>query len=411
MEQETPNDQPRAHRFVGRNIAALSLTQAIIGSTQAIVMSVGALGALTLTPNKALATLPTTAMIVALALTAFPATYLIHRLGRRNGFVVGAVAALIAGLVAGYGLASGSFLLFSAGLALVGVSAAFGQQYRFAIADSVPETLKSRAISFVLLGGVVAGFLGPRLAFEARDWLASAQFAGSFLLISLLGAAAIAVLMFTRLAPTVKPGTHAQPGRSMIQLLRTRDILVPILTGMASYAMMTFVMVAAPLAMVAGKGYSVEAATTVIQWHIVAMFVPSFFTGFIIGRFGAHLVAGLGLFLILIASVISLNGASELHFYAALIVLGVGWNFSFIGATTLLTSAYGELEAARVQGLNEQLVFGSMALASIGSGVLLQMIGWRAVNFLLLPVVGAAIILLVWGHSRQHRQNKRAWQR
>ena len=286
MLKETANSPPTAYRYVVRNITMLSITQAIVGSSQSIVISVGALTGIALAPSKELATVPITAMIVGLALTAVPATYLIHRLGRRNGFILGAGAALIAGLVAGFAVVSANFILFSLALALVGSSAAFGQQYRFAIADSVPDALKGRAISFVLLGGVLAGFIGPRLAFVARNWVADAAFSGSFLTISFIAVIAIVILMFTRLAPTLKPSLHKNQGRSVGKLLRAPDIFIPMFTAMASYSLMTFVMVAAPLSMVTVYGHSVEAATTTIQWHVVAMYAPSFITGFLIARFG-----------------------------------------------------------------------------------------------------------------------------
>ncbi len=405
MDQKTTTPAPSARMgiLVKRNISLLAIAQAITGSNQALIAAVGALAGATLAPTPALATVPITAQIVGLALTTIPATYTIHRIGRRNGFVLGATLAIAGGLVASYALVIGSFLLFCAGLVFVGASAAFGQQYRFAAADSVPEAFKARAISFVLLGGILAGFFGPRLSFIAKDWIGGSEFAGSFLVISVLACIAIVVLWFTRLAPIAKADPHQSSGRSLAQLMRSPEIFVPVLSGMATYALMTFVMVAAPLAMVLVCGHPVETATTAIQWHVVAMFAPSFITGHIINKIGAHLTAGLGLFLILLSALVALNGLSEWHFYSGLVLLGIGWNFGFIGSTTLLTRAYSEVEAARAQGLNEQLVFGTMAVASIGSGVLLQLIGWQAVNILVIPVATAAIALLAWGDYRTRR--------
>jgi len=406
MLKDTTNSQPAAGQFVVRNITMLSLTQATMGASQSIVISVGALAGIAMAPSRELATLPITAMIVGLALTAVPATYVIHRFGRRKGFVFGAGAALIAGFAASFAVASANFLLLIAALALVGSSAAFVQQYRFAIADSVPDAVKGRAISFVLFGGVLAGFIGPRLAFVARDWVPDAEFSGSFLAISILAVIAIVILMFTRLAPTIKPSLLKKQGRSIGQLLRSPEIFIPMITAMASYALMTFVMVAAPLSMVTIYGLSVEAATTTIQWHVVAMYAPSFITGFLITRFGVHLIAALGLVLLVISALVALSGTSEANFIAALILLGLGWNFAFIGATTLLTRSYSMAEAVRAQGLNEQFVFGSMAVASIGSGVLLQLIGWKAVNILVIPIAIGAIGLLVWGKFQaRHQEN------
>jgi predicted MFS family arabinose efflux permease len=403
-----PSTPDPAAGHVKRNIFLLSIAQAITGSNQAILAAVGALTGVALAPSPALATLPVTAMVLGTAIATIPATMSIHRLGRRNGFIVGACVAFIAGLVASYAVVAANFILFSFGLALVGISAAFGQQYRFAAADSVPEQWKARAISFVLLGGVLAGFFGPRLSFLAKDWLPGGEFSGSFLVISVLSSVAILVLLFTRLAPVAREIDIAGTGRTLMQLLRSPDIFVPILSGMATYALMIFVMVAAPLAMVKQWGHSVETATTAIQWHVVAMFAPSFFTGGIINRIGSHLTAGIGLFLIMMSAAVALNGVSQWHFYSGLVLLGLGWNFGFIGSTTLLSRAYAPAEAARAQGLNEQLVFGTMAIASIGSGVLLQMIGWQAVNVLVLPVATAGIAILAWGGLRHHRQKHQA---
>lgn len=386
-----------------RNIALLSAGQAIVGSNQAVVISVAALTGATLAPDPSLATLPTTAMVIGLALTASPATFAIHRLGRRNGFILGASLAIFGGLAAVTAVSLSSFILFCASLMFIGASAAFGQQYRFAAADSVPPDLKSRAISFVMLGGVLAGFIGPRLAGMGRYWIEGHEFAGSFIVPAILASMAIVILMFTRLAPTAKQLPDAPKGRSLSELLRSPDIFVPIITGMASYALMTFVMVAAPLAMVYVCGHSVESATNAIQWHIVAMFAPSFITGALIKRLGAHLVSGLGLVLILGCAGVALSGISVHHFEIAMILLGVGWNFGFIGSTALLTSAYQPEEAARAQGLNEQLVFGTMAIASIGSGLLLQLIGWEAINLMVIPIATAIILLLAWGDFRRRR--------
>ncbi len=391
-----------------RNIALLSLTQALNGSSQGIVMAVGALAGIALAPDPVFATLPTTVMISGLALAAIPATMTIYKLGRKQGFMIGTLLAFLGGIGASYAIAISSFVFFCLALAFVGAGAAFAQQYRYAAADGVSEDFKANAISMVLLGGVLAGFMGPRLSFVAKDWVADTQFSGSFLMISAIAIVAFIVLSFTKLAPVAKAEHFSESGRSLPELIRTPSVFVPILSGMATYSLMTFVMVAAPLAMVSVCGHSIEVATNAIQWHIIAMFAPSFFTGHIINRIGAHLTAGLGLFLILLCAAINLNGISEWHFYASMVLLGVGWNFGFIGSTTLLTKAYGPMEAAKTQGLNEQLVFGAMAVASIGSGALLQTIGWQSVNVLVIPVATATIALLAWGESLNRREQKLA---
>lgn len=387
----------------GRNIGLLAVTQATGGSSQAIIMAVGALTAVNLAPDIRLATLPTTAMIIGVAIMAGPATKIIYAIGRRNGFLIGATLGVVAGISAAAAVTFSSFVLFALALSIVGMGGAFTQQYRFAIADSVPNDMKARAISLVLLGGVAAGFLGPKLSYLAKDWLGGVEFAGSFLVVSILSAIAILMLSQTRLAPIVKPQEGDVKGRTARQLIRVPEINIPIITGLVSYTLMTLVMVAAPLAMVHVSGHSSEQATTAIQWHIIAMFAPSLFTGNIINRIGAHATVALGLILILGSALINLNGISTLHFDAALILLGAGWNFGFIGSTTLLSRAYRPEEASTAQGLNEPLVFGSMAVASISSGVLLNTLGWQSINVLVLPIVTATLALLAWGEYRERK--------
>ncbi len=379
-----------------RNIALLTTSMATVSSNQAVVVSAAALAAISLAPDPALATLPMTATIVGLALSALPATRIIHGLGRRKGLMLGAAVGIAAGVVAFYSIILGSFWLFCASLFFVGTSAAFVQQYRFAIADSVSGDLRARAISLVLVGGVAAGIIGPQTALFGKDLFAGAPFAGSFLGIVGLSAIGFVVLSFTRLAPPRHPKPGDAPGRSTRELLRSPTVFVPIATAMISYALMTFVMVAAPLAMVTVWGHSPAEATGAIQAHIVAMYLPSLITGWVISRIGAPATIAIGLVLIAGCAFVNLNGVSVLHFSVALVMLGVGWNFGFIGSTTMLTGAYAPEEAERAQALNEPLVFGAMAVASIGSGVLLHTIGWQSINVLAFPIVLVGLALLGW---------------
>lgn len=386
-----------------RNIALLSGAQAIAGSAQGMVMAVGALAGASLAIDPSFATVPTTVMIVGVALMAGPAAIILHRIGRTKGFVVGAAIAATGGLLAALGMYLHSFLVFSGAMLLIGAAGAFGQQYRFAVADSVPSGLKARAVSWVMLGGVLAGFLGPRLASMTVDMVAGAPYAGSFLALAALCSVSIALLVFTRLPKGEPKRPAGESGRSLKTLIREPSVFIPVLTGMSSYALMTFVMVAAPLAMVFLCGHTTGEAANAIQWHIVAMFAPSFFTGSIINRIGTHLTAGIGLVLILCSGAVALSGTTTLHFDIGLVFLGVGWNFGFIGSTVMLTKAYRPEEGAKVQALNEQLVFGTMALASIGAGVLLNTFGWEAVNMMVMPVVAAMLALLVWDDLRRRR--------
>ena len=386
-----------------RNIGLLSAVQALGGSSSSIVMSVAALAAVNFAPDRSAATLPVTAMIVGLALATSSATMIIYRLGRTRGLMLGASIAIPASIIASLAVIFGQFYLFAAGLFLVGVSGAFMQQLRFAAADSVAPDYKSQAISCVMFGGVAAGFFGPQLSALTRTWVPGAEYAAGFMIIGVLSLVSVLVLSATRLAPVVAPRKATEPGRPLSELLRLPEIVLPMMGASLTYALMTLIMVAAPIAMVHLCGHSPTEAAGAIQWHVVAMFAPSFVTGAIIRRLGASLVTAMGLLLILACAVIALNGVTVAHFTATLVLLGVGWNFGFIGATSMLASSYRPQEAGRVQAINEQVVFGASAIASLSSGVLLQWLGWEAINLLAIPVASLAILLLGLGAWRKAR--------
>lgn len=387
-----------------RNIALLSASQALAGAGQAILISIAALTAASMAPDKSLATVPVSLMIIGTALATGPAAWLIHTWGRRQGFMFGAGVAVPSALLAALAAWLGNFWLFCVALAFFGTSAAFGQQYRFAAADSVPPALKSRAISWVLFGGVLAGFIGPPLAALSKDWIPGATFAATYIVMAVLALVAIGFLSQTRLAPTVKNPEERKAGRPLSVLIRTPAIIVPMLSAAISYALMVLVMVAAPLAMVYVCGHTSADAAFAIQWHVVAMFAPSFVTGAVIARIGPHLTAAIGFLLIVGAAAVNLTGTTVLHFDASLILLGIGWNFGFVASTAMLSTAYRPEEAARVQGLNEQVVFGVNAIVSIASGFMLQTIGWQSINVLAIPIATAAILLVGWGRMSGRRE-------
>ncbi|HHY51439.1 MAG TPA: MFS transporter [Alphaproteobacteria bacterium] len=402
MPEQTPTGSPL------RNIALLSVSQAIVGSNQAILGSIAALTSATMIVDKSFATVPVSLMIIGTALATGPSAWLIHTWGRREAFMFGAAVSIPAALLAALAAWLGSFWIFCIALALLGTTAAFANQYRFAVADSVPPRLKSRAISWVLFGGVVAGFIGPQLSVLTKDWIPGREFTGTYVIMAALAVLAIGVLAQTRLAPTIRNPEERKAGRSFAVLLRSAEVVIPMIVAAVSYALMVLVMVAAPLAMVYVCGHSTADAAFAIQWHIVGMFAPSFITGTVINRIGAHLTAGIGLLLIIGAAIVNVSGISVAHFTAALILLGVGWNFGFIAATAMLASAYRPEEAARVQGLNEQFVFGVMAIASIASGLLLEVIGWQVINVLAIPLAALAILLLGWGDIVRRRRRTAA---
>lgn len=396
--------EPQAAGTPLRNITLLSVAQAIVGSNQAILGSITALTAATMVTDKSFATIPVSVMIVGTAIATGPAAWLIHTWGRREAFAFGAAVSIPAALLAAWAAWAGNFWIFCVALALLGATSAFPNQYRFAIADSVPPPLKARAISWVLFGGVVAGFIGPQMSILTKDWIPGHAFTGSYLIMGILALVAIGVLWATRLAPTLKTAEERRGGRTLVQLLRSRDVAIPMFTAAVSYALMVLVMVSAPLAMVYMCGHTTADAAVAIQWHVVAMFAPSFITGTVISRIGANLTAALGLVLIVAAASVNLTGITVGHFIASLVLLGVGWNFGFIASTAMLANAYRPEEAARAQGLNEQVVFGVMAIASFSSGLLLQIVGWQLINVLAIPLATAAILLLGWGDISRRRR-------
>lgn len=384
-----------------RTIGLLSAAQAILGSSQTVLTAVTALTAATLVSERGLATLPVSLMILVTALATGPAVALLHRLGRRRGFMLGAALVVPGAALSALSAYLGQFWPFVLGIALLGIPAAFTNQLRFAAADSVPDAMKAKAISWVLAGGLVSGFAGPWLSVLSKDLFVGHPFVGSYLILAALAVVAIGILSRTQL-PAAHRVTAETPagGRSIGQLLRSPEIILPMFVAAVSYALMVLVMVAAPITMVYVCGYTTEDAAFAIQWHLVAMFAPSFVTGAVIQRIGAPLTAGLGLVAIIAAAIVNVAGISQLHFTIALALVGLGWNFGFIASTAMLASAYRPEEAARVQALNEQVVFGVMAAASLASGLLLETVGWATLNVLCVTLATAGVLALGWSQMR-----------
>jgi MFS family permease len=383
-------------RIARRNAAVLACAQALGGANPAIVVSLGGLVGASLAPTPDLATLPVSVLQVGLALGTIPAAMLMRRVGRRGGYFLGALIGTLAGSVAAAGIALSSFLIFCLGTCLAGFYASFVQSYRFAAVDHASEAFKPRAIAWVMAGGLAAGIIGPQTVIWTRDLLPTTAFAGGF-----LGQAALALLSVGALsllragpAPAFVPGATAG-GRPLGEIMRQPRFIVAVATGLVTFGLMSFVMTAAPLAMVVECGHSVASATLGIQWHILAMYGPSFVTGRLISRYGKERVVIAGLLLTAAAAAIGLLGITVAHFWIALILLGIGWNLGFIGATALVTDCYRPEERAKVQAANDFLVFGCVAVASLSSGKLLSVGGWAAINWLVLPPVAALLVILV----------------
>jgi MFS family permease len=376
------------------NAVILAAAMALGGSSPAIVVSLGGLVGQALATNKELATLPVSLLNLGLALGTIPAAMLMRKAGRRIGYIVGAGIGLAGGCLAAFGIASFSFVLFCLGTFIIGSYGSFNQSYRFAAMDAASEAFKPKAISWVMTGGLVAGIVGPQTVIWTRDAVQAAPFAGAFLGQATLALLSMIVVSFLRSAP-VSIAAPKAGGRPLIEIIRQPRFIVAAVTGLVSYSLMTFMMTAAPMAMIE-CGHSIGAAALGIQWHILAMFGPSFFTGRLISRFGKGPVTAAGLAMIALSAVIGLSGIGIVHFWTTLVLLGIGWNFGFIGATALVTDCYRPEERAKVQAANDFLIFGSVAIASFSSGKLLSAGGWESVNWLVFPPVAIALILLAW---------------
>ena len=375
-----------------RNMGLLVAAQSLGGASPPIIISLGGLVGQQLSSNPTASTLPVSIYQLGLALSTLPAAWIMNRMGRRAAYVLGALLGVISGVIAAQGIAHSNFVTFCIGTALAGFYAACVQSYRFAATDLVPSNEQAKAISRVMIGGLFAAIIGPQVVIWTRDALPATPFAGSFYSQAALALLALPLLMGLRLPPP-QPKAISGEARPLGEIARTPQFITACTAGVVSYGLMAFLMTAAPMAMV-GCGFSVGEAAMGIQWHVLAMFVPSFFTGKLIARFGKRPVTALGLAMIGAAGALALMGLDIFHFWGSLILLGVGWNFGFIGATAMLTDCYRPPERAKVQALNDFLVFGTVAVASFGSGQLLHSAGWNGINIGMLPLVAVVLLML-----------------
>ncbi len=385
--------------IVKRDVLYLSLCQALWMSANSLLTVVSALIGLSLAPFQQLATLPFGLQFLTAMATALPASLLMRRIGRRAGFVTGLVVGLAGAIVCYSAVVSRSFAGFCVGSALIGACNGFAQYYRLAAADVATDEYRGRAISLVLAGGVVAAVVGPNLANLTKSWIPTALFAGGFLGIAALYLVSIAVLFVTRLP---RP-THATPrftGRPMFDILRQPTFLVAACAALVGYGAMNVMMAATPLAMQA-HGHAVSETAFVIQWHLIGMFAPSFFTGHLIRRFGVTEVIATGGALQLSSVAINLMGSTVPFFWAALLLLGVGWNFLFVGATLLLTETHTPEEKAKTQGVNDFIVFGGVAITAMSAGWLHHEFGWTTINWIIILPVLATCCASLWLRSRR----------
>lgn len=379
-----------------RNVALLTVAQAIQGAVSPISISLAALaGYQLLAVDKSLATAPVTGFNVGTAVGAALIALVTRYVGRKHAFILGALIASLGALLAATALIKGSFWLFAIALLLLGTSSGFVQKFRFAAADASPSFYKPKAISWILVGGIVSAVIGPQIAIWLRDSLPGVPFAGAFLAIIPLAMASIAVLSMLRLPHVGERHADSKPARPLTEIIGTQRFITGMLCGIGSYALMTFMMTGAPLAMVVGCGYSTEVSTLGIQWHVLAMFGPSFFTGQLITRFGVEKVVATGLIVLMSCAVVAVLGTQIWNFWGALVLLGIGWNFGFIGSTAIIASSYRPEEADKVQGFHDIFLFTVVALASLSSGKVFNSQGWNVMAYTIWPVCLICLVALV----------------
>src|SRR6195952_2195193 len=384
------------------NVKRLAAAQALTGANSAVIFATGSIVGATLAPDISLATVPLSIYVVGLAAGTLPPGAISRAYGRRIAFMVGTGCGVLTGLLGAFAILRGSFVLFCCATFLGGLYGSVSQSYRFAAADGASAAYRPKAVSWVMAGGVFAGVLGPQLVQWTMDIWPPYLFAASFAAQSVVALIAMAVLAGVD-APKPAP-SDLHGGRPLSEIARQPRFIAAALCGVISYPIMNLVMTSAPLAMQM-CGLSVSDSNFGIQWHIVAMYGPSFFTGALIARFGAPKMVALGLILEAAAAGIGLSGITAMQFWATLIVLGVGWNFSFVGASALVLDTHRPHERNKVQAFNDFLVFGTMALASFSSGQLLANYGWPVVNIVMFPPVflGLAVLTLA-SFARRRRK-------
>ncbi len=383
-----------------RNVIVLVAAQAILGAQMPMIFTVGGLAGQSLATNPCLATLPITLIVLGSMLAATPISAIMQKWGRRAGFLVGATAGACGGAVGAYGLYLGSFPVFLLGSLLTGIYMSAHGFYRFAAADTASDDFRPKAISYVMAGGLASAIIGPQIV-KLTSQAYVIPFLGTYFAVIGVNVFGSALFFFLNIPKPPKPTEDSPVGRSRIELLKTPRIAVAVICAMVSYALMNLLMTSTPLAVV-GCGYTESDAANVVMFHVLAMYIPSFFTGHLIVRYGVEKIVALGLFILTCAGLVALQGVQLGNFFVALVLLGIGWNFGFIGATTMLAGAHELHERGRMQGLNDLLVFGGVTVASFSSGGLMNCTGgspiegWTAVSLAMIPLLTLAGGALLW---------------
>jgi MFS family permease len=373
------------------NVVRLAAAQALTGANAAVIFATGSIVGASLAPDVSLATVPISMYVAGLAAGTLPTGAISRAYGRRVAFIIGTGCGMLTGLLGAFAILHASFPLFCCATFLGGLYGSVSQSYRFAAADGASAVFRPKAVSWVMAGGVFAGVLGPQLVQWTMDIWQPYLFAFSFVVQAMVALIAMAVLVGVDAPKPAPADLHG--GRPLFEIARQPRFIAAALCGVIAYPMMNLVMTSAPLAMKM-CGLSLSDSNFGIQWHIVAMYGPSFFTGALIARFGAPRIVALGLSLEAVGAMIGLSGITAMHFWATLIVLGIGWNFAFVGASALVLETHRPQERNKVQAFNDFLVFGMMAVGSFSSGQLLANFGWSAVNMVVFPPVLLGLVVL-----------------
>ncbi len=385
------------------NVLVLVMAQAIVGSQMPMIFVVGGLAGQQLAPNPCLATLPISLIVFGSMTTAPWLSNIMQTLGRRVGFQIGAVGGFLGAALAAYAISIENFWLFLAGSYLTGIYMSAQGFYRFAASDTASDAFRPKAISYVMAGGLLSALIGPQLVslLTAGPVATVDRFVPVYYAVAAVNMIGMVIFLFIDIPKPPPPRADGPPGRSRMELLREPQILTAVICAMVAYALMNLVMTSTPLAVV-GCGFSVADASNVVSAHVLAMFVPSFFTGHLIARYGTERIVAIGLVALALAGGVALTGVALTNFFGALILLGIGWNFAFIGATSMLAAAHAPHERGRVQGMNDAIVFGCVTLASLASGGLMNctggdpVSGWTAVNIAMVPFLTLAGAALIW---------------
>ena len=402
MSDSNPSSETGERQSLGRNVTLLAVCQGLFQSVQTMAISATPLaGYALLGEDKSLATLPIFLQHAGVMLTTVPASLLMARIGRRAGFTIGALVSIVFGALAAYAIVIRSFPLLCAATLLQGSSAAFAWYYRFAAADAAPPAYRAKAISLVMAGGVVAGIAGPQLAKWTVDWFAPVTFVGIYVAIVLIAVLSLVLTQGIRI-PTLSQAERAKGGRPMREIARQPAYMTALIASMFGYGVMTLIMSTTPLAMMACN-YTFFDSATVIQAHVVAMFLPAFFTGHLITRFGVLPVITTGAVIQLLCAVVNLMGVDFWNFLIANSLVGLGWNFCYVGGTTLLTRTYTPVERAKVQASHDFMVYATTATAAGVAGLLQATAGWAMINWAAIPLMLTVIALTLWLRVRQGR--------